>query len=298
MDEVSAHYAIATGSWLLVYRLVIETRCGQVIAKITRFCAGSSLILIVPLTSRPAETWIRDILFGVGGGVLAVLGQALSDMPAPTFASVALGMGLVSWFWRFFLCSTLSAHPWTLWLRGFSLLIGGFISQVIFTCTAEAPALIPLVLFPMVGALLVVVGYTSLEGRSEYNPFLETCSSSSALAESFGVWIALFCLGFTVQAAMRIRQARKKAEKEGGQPGQSNSLLASLVQNTDDTQKEGFNAPKPGGDGVTSRVALITRCIPEGSDMSDLTENEKKLVEICRTDSFERDRILWGGGLC
>jgi len=50
---------------------------------------------------------------------------------------------------------------------------------------------------------------------------------------------------------------------------------------------------------VNDRFQILTQAIfaDKDADLSHLTENERRLVAVCREDEFERDRLLWGGGL-
>jgi len=59
------------------------------------------------------------------------------------------------------------------------------------------------------------------------------------------------------------------------------------------------NGGMPEKDAGLARLPVLCRAIfaDPSADLSHLTEHEIKLVKICREDEFERNRILWGGGL-
>jgi hypothetical protein len=51
-------------------------------------------------------------------------------------------------------------------------------------------------------------------------------------------------------------------------------------------------------DTTMSRHARICQAIMQKSDdLSWLKEDERSLVEVCRKDEFEAQRMMWGGGL-
>lgn len=80
------------------------------------------------------------------------------------------------------------------------------------------------------------------------------------------------------------------------------SLVANLLPEADDpedTKPRGL-VPRPcEAEGGTDCYNSIRQAIyaPPGTDLSHLTEYQRKLVEICQKDEDECNRVLFGGGL-
>jgi len=93
--------------------------------------------------------------------------------------------------------------------------------------------------------------------------------------------------------------ARARAGKQdGGVRPPGGDLVASLLPEADQDDENVERFKKP--DNLqNTRFQMLVKAIyaDEGADLSHLTENERSIVEICRKDEDERDRLLWGGGL-
>jgi len=164
------------------------------------------------------------------------------------------------------------------------------------------PVTLVFYLVPAVGSLLLVLGVSELDhdlsGLSAHKLLSpKRCAADDPLhspaARSLAAWAILWVAGVSFQCllARRTRLKAMKMVEAGAQPG--GDLVQSLLPNA----QEGGNIPKPTD--KDDRYQLIVKAIyaGEGSDISHLTENEKKIVAVCREDEFERDRLVWGGGL-
>lgn len=298
MDEVSARIVIVAGVWLLIYQAGLRTPLRKGIVILTQFFAGASLLILEPLVET--ESLEHCLILGVVAGALSLCSWLFSTI----LSSISLGVGLTQWLLNLTLCSSAGDD---LVLGLLHIALATIVSLVISLFFIFKPLFVEIVLWPLLGAMLVATGYSALlaePDRSRINPFPGTCPGSTGQGfEALAAWLFVGLLASAIQlnwAILRIQ--RREAEKEESsdalnQPsktGALTSLLQTSRANLGDDAAPGFNKPE----GDLSRVHAICRCIPEGSDMSHLSENEKKLVEICRTDSFERDRILFGGGLC
>jgi len=301
MEEPAAIAAIIAGAWLLIYQALIRTPLRNGAVMLTRFFSGASLLVLEPLvkTTQSLESYL---IFGVTGGALSVL---FGDAASAFFAAISLGVGLTQWLWNLTLCSSVADDLMGTVVHTAVLTIISFVAMLFFICTPIGIVLVELLMFPLLGAMLVATGASALlaePSRSLINPFPGTCPGSTGLGfEAFAAWLFVGLLASAIQIKfrmIRIQKAEQESDTDDLNRTSKNGMLTSLLQTSRNPAGAG-GAPgfaKPEGD--LSRVHAIARAIPEGSDMSHLTETEKKLVEICRTDSFERDRILFGGGLC
>merc|ERR1719401_1029956 len=174
-----------------------------------------------------------------------------------------------------------------------------FIAFFVFVPGVAGPESLIFCLVPALGAMLLVLGIGGLaptwRGLSASALLSESPCAAAASAglgppavHSLILSVALAACGIAVQCYM-VRLMRLKAEKQGESgSGPGGDLVASLLPNA----QEGAGLPRPSG--ADSRFGLISKAIflDEGEDLSHLTENERKIVKICREDEFERDRLL------
>lgn len=273
---------IIIGAWLLIYRVLCH-RCKAFAEFSLRITCGASLALIAPLLPWPDTFFHRDLILIPLGVLLSTCHPALMAL----LAAGPLGIGIGALFWqltRICRVADTTFHPIVL-----SILALGFIVP---TGIAGPTSLLVLVI-PLLGALLVTVGMANFVPSSDSLTSGEllgvSCTSNHAALLFFGQWFVLSLCGVLLQVAF-FRYDKKPTDEDGG-----NGLVASLLPNA---QSNESGVPKPDLNN-NNRLALITKAIfaEEGADMSYLTENERKLVEVCRKDEEERDRVLWGGGL-
>lgn len=292
---------LVIGAWLLCYRPVLRIPgCRAAVEAVTTVACGCSLALLAPL--------LPLVGVGIGAPFLAVIGVALSFCHAATTALVvalALGAGVSGMAWQLWLCAA-SHQAYFVHVLLLSLVL--LVFSVLFVCTpgcAGSGSLV-MALLPTLGALLTVMGTSALVGGMTPAGLLAEapCPASSGFFarglgwprtpwECLAAWLGMTALGVCMQLMLsRIAKSSVDAEAATGPGG---DLVASLLPGARTDGPPGM--PKPGqGD---DRYGILTKAIfaDEGADMSHLTENEKKIVEVCRKDEFERDRILWGGGL-
>eukprot|EP00746_Dinoflagellata_sp_MGD_P165493 gnl/MRDRNA2_/MRDRNA2_94797_c0_seq1.p1 gnl/MRDRNA2_/MRDRNA2_94797_c0~~gnl/MRDRNA2_/MRDRNA2_94797_c0_seq1.p1 ORF type:complete len:300 (+),score=48.79 gnl/MRDRNA2_/MRDRNA2_94797_c0_seq1:176-1075(+) len=299
MDGLAAQVAVVAGIWLLTYQVLIQGSLRKAIILLTQFAAGASLLVFQPLVEK-TPTWESCLVYVFSGGALGVL---MGDMVVSLFATLSLGVGFTQWFWNLTLCSAVADEWWGSMVHIAVSSIVCFAVLLFFICTPLGIVLVELIVFPMLGAMLLATGASGLlddAQRDLINPLPGTCPGSTG--PGFQALASWLFVGFLVSSILikirvaKIQQAQK--EKDPLNASSKDGALTSLLQTSrpNNVEDGGTGFSKPEGD--LSRVHAIARAIPEGSDMSHLTETEKKLVEICRKDSFERDRILFGGGLC
>eukprot|EP00428_Durinskia_dybowskii_P086788 CAMPEP_0170431208 /NCGR_PEP_ID=MMETSP0117_2-20130122/41276_1 /TAXON_ID=400756 /ORGANISM="Durinskia baltica, Strain CSIRO CS-38" /LENGTH=242 /DNA_ID=CAMNT_0010690743 /DNA_START=168 /DNA_END=897 /DNA_ORIENTATION=+ len=240
-----------------------------------------SLAMLSPLISWPPHGY-RAASLGCVGILLSCCHPAMTAF----VVALCLAAGVGGFTWELCLCQaqpeitlvgvTMSTHTLLL-----TILVLVSVALFVLIPGIAGPMTLVLILVPLMGSLLFVVGssevWPSVRGISVHKLFpdriaLPTPGSRSA-----------------------TRRARKQAETKGASaPG--GSLVASLLPQKDGDERTGANLPRPSDE---SRYQLIAKAIymPDDADLSHLSENEQRIVKICREDEFERDRLLWGGGL-
>jgi len=299
------------GSWLLVYRLLLRTRCRPVAEKLTTIACGVALALLAPLLPWPPQGF-RALSLGLIGVLLSCCHPACTAL----VVSSSLAMGLGGFIWQLGLCTVSpEAALGEVGLSGHSLLLTFltliFIAFFVFVPGTAGPVTLIFVLVPLLGSLLLTLGIFGLapstgglsaDGLLAASPCAADVASSllaSPATMGLAAWLIVAAAGIGLQFYL-ARLARLKAEADearGNAPG--GDLVTSLLPGSQAEEGGGANLPRPSDSDAQSRFGLITKAIfaDEGADLSHLTENEQKLVAVCRKDEFERDRILWGGGL-
>jgi len=280
---------VTVGSWFLVYRVVLLTRCSGIAEILTTFCCGLSLALLAPLCVQPA---------GLSALVLAVFGVLVSfchPMLTALMVSVPLGMCIGAFIWQL---SSLSPE-----MHGITLGVTSFLFSCLFVCTPYISGQLTLefLTLPLLSALMLVVGSADLvPGINALNlESLLSAETAAASVHTFEVWVLVWIFALGVQCFLaRIQlRLRGKSSQDGGNRPPAGGLVASLLPaGADDRGPEKLARPEHM---ANDRFQIYVKAIhsDEPLDNFDLTEDEKKLVEVCRQDEFERDRVIWGGGL-
>eukprot|EP00747_Dinoflagellata_sp_TGD_P080389 gnl/TRDRNA2_/TRDRNA2_160870_c0_seq2.p1 gnl/TRDRNA2_/TRDRNA2_160870_c0~~gnl/TRDRNA2_/TRDRNA2_160870_c0_seq2.p1 ORF type:complete len:314 (+),score=37.91 gnl/TRDRNA2_/TRDRNA2_160870_c0_seq2:68-1009(+) len=304
LSVMSAHEMalVFSGTWILCFRILIRTRCRLAVQIFTAAVCGSSFALLSPLMPWPPPIY-RVPIMALIGGLMSVLHVMLMAF----IIAISLGMAFGALIWHLGVCTFVSSFgPAGPFLHPLLLFVSTITSISVFVCSPVGPNLLERVLLPVLGALLLIVGLSGLEsaqlpGLDPATLFApEPCASSVHPARAPFVfmlsWLGASLVGIVLVVLFRLCGS---SSKEGSQDGEGSekkkSMVASLLGSQDD--EDGL-LPRP-TEADTGRHGTITAAIyaPEGTDLSHLTENERKLVEVCRKDEFERDRVLWGGGL-
>lgn len=259
---------------------------------------GASLALLAPCLPWPPPP------FGVL--TLAIVGVLLSScgffFPAIVLA-ITLGVGTGGFAWQLGACNILADLPYT---HGILLTTTSIFMVLLFVCIpgTAGPGPMKVVLAPCLGALLFTVGLAGL--LPEFKIGLapsdllaeEPCEPGMAdggqRLKGLAAWALLSLCGIVTQLVF-IKLASGSEEEQRG------SLATHLLPQGSRSEEDGSSIPRPGECGEEGKKSYntIAQAIsaPEDADLSHLTENERKIVAICRVDEEERDRILWGGGL-
>lgn len=289
------------GAWLLLYRLPIRGRWRPYIEAVTSVLCGVPLAFVAPVFA-----WPTDVSMPLLGFIGAVLTSC--SFPARAMvASICIGTALGALLWNLGVCAVaLGAHGWVLAGCAASFF-------VVFVFTPLGPIGLERFLFPVLGALLFVEGMAPLVGTLSPGQLFQASSCPAGELAKAGqvtgaAWLLLAMCALPFQhfllrddAAENGDGDRRQGLVEGLLPNSQGPLMEKSRRGNGDTSGEGD--PEQGGmpdkeEGL-SRLPVLCRAIfaDESADLSYLTDHEKKLVEICRKDEFERNRILWGGGL-
>lgn len=291
---------LSMGVWLLFYRLALRTPLRPQAELLTTALTGMSLSILAPLPLVPyAPEGPSAVILGLLGLLLSCVHSSMTALVACLIAGLSLGAGL----WQVKLCEML---PGSLWIFGVHGLVLNFVTLLflmVFWCFpgVAGPTSFTVVVVPLLGSLLVALGLAGLvpdlQGLSPHGFFAAVPCSAGAeglpAARSAGLMLALFAVGVVFQLLLsRISSGgAQKKRRPGG------DMLTSLLPEAgeEDGPPSGV-ARKPDPD---NRFQIIVRAIyaEDGADQSHLSEHEKALVEVCRNDEFERDRVVWGGGL-
>jgi hypothetical protein len=231
---------------------------------------------------------------------LAAFGVLVSfchPMFTALMVSVPLGVCIGAFIWQL---GSLSAE-----MHGVTLGVTSFLFSCIFVCTPYISGQLTLefVILPLLSALLLVVGSADIvPGVNALNlEGLLSAETAAASVRTFEAWalVWIFALGVQCFLARIQLRVRGKVGKDGENraPKGGGGLVASLLPaGADDREPDRLARPEHM---VNDRFQLYVKAIhsDEPLDNFDLTEDEKKLVEVCRQDEFERDRVIWGGGL-
>eukprot|EP00928_Gymnodinium_smaydae_P046332 TRINITY_DN30863_c0_g1_i1.p1 TRINITY_DN30863_c0_g1~~TRINITY_DN30863_c0_g1_i1.p1 ORF type:complete len:290 (-),score=60.26 TRINITY_DN30863_c0_g1_i1:68-937(-) len=276
------------GLWLLIYRGFIRTRCRFWVELLAQISCGAAIVLLVPLfTSLPEAARAALLLtFGI------FIGTCHAALSALTVAvSIASFLGALSW--QLGLSGLLSGLP-----HAFTLLLVtiNLIFSVLFCATPLGPLVFERFLVPILGAALLSTGAAGLapglgalapDVLFSHEPFAAEGDASPQV--NLLMWLVLTIFGVLSQACLLRQRKPSREETEG--------MKASLLFNPPQDDEEGGLIPRPNDDGSRFQVLVKAIFAEPGADQSHLSEHERKLVKVCQEDEFERDRVLWGGGL-
>jgi len=288
---------LSVGAWLFLYRIVLWTgRCSRLGEVLTTVCCGLSVSLLAPLLPWPPPGF-RAVSLALLGVLFAFCHPAFTA----TLVTIPLGVGLASLVWQLGLCSIIpTAHA--IFLSVVSVVLVG-----VFVCAPGIAGIasLHLVLVPSLSALLLTTAIAGLApslGTLEPQALLQAAPCAAEGGDvrapllSLACWLVLAACAVGLQLFFAWR-ARKMGRRAGGRGDLVASLLPGSTEDPeDDDGEEGFKKP----DGMQNdRFQMLIRAIyaDKDADLSHLTENERKIVEVCREDEFERDRLIWGGGL-
>lgn len=252
---------------------------------LTFVVCGSSLSIIAPTSGMPvlAMAAIGNIVtlayyrnVYVGWGLLCLLN------------GVVIGMGLCCTFWHGLplsgevlfvvmacvICMTLTCITVRFYTRGYQV--------------TER------VLNPVLGSLLLSMGLSGLVpelGAMKCTELMSSGSSSNSEVHAwkfFALWAALCFISLPMQYWMMKTPPTPQFE----------DMAKRLVHPEAGTTVEDVSKKLEDGEiGGRHLILVDAFFLPEDADLSHLTEHERKLVAICRKDEFERDRIMFLGGL-
>mmetsp|Transcript_46234 Transcript_46234/g.83577 ORF Transcript_46234/g.83577 Transcript_46234/m.83577 type:complete len:314 (-) Transcript_46234:82-1023(-) len=283
-DFVLPELWLVTGVWLLLYRFFgwIQNKYIKIVIEIaTSVSAGSSISLftsIVPLWKLAQAP------------LLLLIGSvSICSMNAMAFlACTPVGGFIGALVWQLSL-STMAP----LWLHGWFVALCALLCSLVFTCTPVVVALegIP---FPALGALLTMMSLSMLVPATGFATpaLLLQASRSPGASHTAAVWAAISTALVVFHTLMMRLTATPGEEKQ-----ENIKLSAKLMPSSGDAEKgQGMNLPAKDS-GISRLPALTHAFCNENADLSGFTENEVKLIMICRQDEEERNRIMWGGGL-
>jgi hypothetical protein len=262
------------GLYLILYRLVIYTRFDAIVQVLANLCIGASLSFLAPLSSWPLTITVP---------VLALIGMLLSAKPVGTLVISNACLGAI-----------VGALCWQ--TRIFNVVPGGHCSLVAIGILALVPViwLTPLVrwLLPVLAAFLVVQSLAPRFGLLSQEDLLQgsvvEATSEAQLLHTLAAWLLLTLFGI---ALLKWSIPEQTNETTG--------LQEFLIMGNNGNGEGGFGLP-PKGDALERLPALSEAIhLPDDADLShlNLTDMEKQIVATCKKDEFERDRLLWGGGL-
>ncbi|CAJ1404720.1 unnamed protein product [Effrenium voratum] len=292
MDLANSIFAVV-GAWLLGYRLLLNTPCRAAVEVITTLVSGASLALLAPFLPWPPPPGSVVTLAVIG--MLLSGGTPCGSLFAALLLSLSLGVGLGGYAWQLGACRA-EEHLEVPDLHGIFLTLTSLSFVIVFVCTpgVAGPSTMKVVLAPCLGALLFTSGLAALVPK----PFALTavellaegpCTPGHLPLQSFGAWAVVALLGIALQVVYLFFRSRE---------GDNGRLHERLLPDAEEGQAGAANIPRP-GEGGKDRYETLRKAIdaPEDADLSHLSEVDRQIVDICRKDEFERDRVLWGGGL-
>lgn len=284
------------GIWLLLYRLLgsnLPLRFRPVVEAAASFCAGASLGLLGPLLPWPSPA-LRLPALAIFGAFLGLCHFALQS----AVASACIGTIVGAFLWQLGICDAVQAP----WAHAGLLACCAIAFVLVFVFSPVAPPARERLLLPTLGALLLIEGVSNVSAVGILAPgaLLEASPRPAADfargARTGAAWLALAACGIAFQWLLIPAGPAPEQGKNGGKGG---ALADPLVPSGKDVEKNGGDGPILNKDAGLERhqILCLAMVAPEGTDQSHLTDHERKLVEVCRNDEFERDRVMFGGGL-
>lgn len=286
------------GIWLLFYRVLIRSRWGPIVQIMTSAISGASLVLLAPLLAWPSVAYRFPVLALLGG-----LFAACSFRVSLVVACSVIGIAWTALMWPLGLCKMFGTGPAAIlpMSHGHVLLGGAALFVLVFTYSALAANALERVLFPTLGALLFVQGLGSRVGLLSPALLLDSdaCPGAELPRADPATALAWLLLAVSGMAFQRFMLQAPEADEDGKEKG---TMVECLLPGGSATSAGiqgviGDKNAEMGGNMERQPVLCTAIFAPEGTDQSHLTAHEKKIVAICRKDEFERDRILFGGGL-
>jgi len=277
-------YLTMIGAWLVLAPFLLKTRIGWWADVSFRLCCGMALALLAPWSH-----WSLAIMVPV----LSMLGVCMATchwIGTAFVSSLCCSSALGGLLWQSVLCK--SVDPW--W-HGWIMSAVILVFTTVFTCSFAGPLLFLPVVLPLMSAALLAVGLAGLEVSEELDFQSTQLFASTPCAAVQGEEVVTFAgvwCGLTI-VLMLIRMIAARCSKDKSVDADG-TLVQSLIPGGEDSLM-----PRPQGADGENRHVVICAAIyaPEDADLSHLSENERKLVEICRNDEEERDRVMFGGGL-
>lgn len=256
------------GAWLMVYRVPFRTRCQFFVQATTTATVGVSLCLLSPLVPWSPSVSI-PVLSCVGILLVSITNHG------PTLACIEAGIYFGVFLWHLLLSKLEAPALYPVALAVTPVILTLLVAGIGYNKLQER------FLLPLLGALLLTLGATraspeqvlSRESCGMTEPFAG-CSPLTYLC----VWLVVAFFGVLFQSYM-LRQPSKPGDlSENLMPGQTGE--------------------RPTTDDNKAYLSLVDAIYADPSeDLSHLSANERRIVEICRTDEDEKYRVVHGGGL-
>lgn len=293
-------FLVVVGVWLLGYRVILKTRCGGFWVKVAcQVAAGSSLVLLAP-----GFNWLVGADYAPA--LLAVMGALMSLAGGPTpmalFGSVTLGLFIGGLIWQLGTCGIVGDNvPYAFVI----LLTCSGLSSCCICCNSSIGELIwHQLTLPMLASAMLVSGVGGLAKLPQW-PLLgadaiwqsSPCADSSTALDTFVAWLALAAYGVLFHAFLLRLQNKVPVPTDKGARKDGRLADSLLPDAMDDGPLSMARPDQQGRTGHLHRTIADAICAPEGRDQSHLTDHERAIVAVCRSDPDERDRVLWGGGL-
>lgn len=286
---------VLVGTWLFLYRFPLRTqKFGAIAEYLTTACCGLSLSLLAPLLPWPPPGF-RALPLALLGLLFAFCHPAFTAM----VVTVPLGIALGALVWQLGLCTAVPGY------HSVILSVFSVVFVLVFVCTPGVagvqslrnflvPALSALLLTTAIAGLVPSLGALEPRALLLAAPCAADGGDTQAALMSLGCWLAVAACAIGLQLLLAWMAQREEGKQAAGSA--RGDLVASLLPGAEKDDDDGFQKPE---DMRTDRFQVLVKAIfaAEGADQSHLTEHEKRLVEVCRQDEFERDRLLWGGGL-
>jgi hypothetical protein len=251
-------------------------------------CCGFTVACFSPLVTLMSPSICIPTFLTVG----ALLGLC-TNCCTPMIATTTLGLFVGAMAWQLGL-SSLGPHA-----HIYLILVICVLFAMVFCATPLGPKVFERFLVPALGAWLLATGILGMFpalGGCGLERFVgeKPCTSDDhSPLVNLAVWFAFFVYGVVFQALCLKAVKESEAKKNPG-----GTLVASLLPGAVDAD-QGSLLPRQTDSQTDSRfhVLIAAMYAPDGTDQSHLSEDERKLVDCCRRDEFERDRVMWGGGL-
>eukprot|EP00927_Polykrikos_kofoidii_P071219 TRINITY_DN67519_c0_g1_i1.p1 TRINITY_DN67519_c0_g1~~TRINITY_DN67519_c0_g1_i1.p1 ORF type:complete len:286 (+),score=30.32 TRINITY_DN67519_c0_g1_i1:80-937(+) len=275
---------VVIGVWLLSYRAFMRTRCRFWVQLFAQLSCACTVVSLNPLaTSVPPQ--FRIPAFMLGGAIFGMCANCCT----PTIGTFSFGSFIGALLWQMAFSKSVPE------IRLYLILLTPVLLSLFFCLTPLGAKLFERFLLPAVGASVLssgVIGFVSVLGGCDPEVLVGAVPCTDAGGEplvNIGIWLALFLYGVLFQKMFT------KAAPEPEDETRNGNLVASLLPGAG---RDGL-LPRPTDSKTDSRFPILIQAMyaDEGADQSHLSEDERKLVDACRADEFERDRVMWGGGL-